>query len=131
MTSLPSAPLGLTCSASHGTVHIELSGDLDHHHADRLVEAVDRLLAGYPAPQDLRLDCADLSAVDSSGLAALLMVRRRTDSAGVGLHLDGRTAQLNRLLELTGTLNHLTAPTSAAQPIRGTGNPPGHPAGPH
>ncbi|MDK9499690.1 STAS domain-containing protein [Streptomyces katrae] len=115
MTSPPSAPLTLTPSASHGTGRIELSGDLDHHHADLLVEAVDRLLAEQPGLRDLRLDCAGLSAVDAGGLAALLMVRRRTDEAGTGLHLDGRPARLNRLLETTGTLPHLTAPGPGAR----------------
>ncbi|EFL19332.1 anti-sigma factor antagonist [Streptomyces sp. C] len=110
----------MTPSASHGTGRIELSGDLDHHHAGLLVEAVDRLLAEQPGLRALRLDCAALSAVDSSGLAALLMVRRRTDTAGAGLHLDGRPVQLNRLLEITGTLHHLTAPRPGA---RATGSP--------
>ncbi|GAA3373067.1 STAS domain-containing protein [Streptomyces racemochromogenes] len=114
MTSPPSAPLTLTPSASRGTGRVELSGDLDHHHADLLVETVGRLLAEQPGLRDLRLDCAGLSAVDSSGLAALLMVRRRTDRAGAELHLDGRPAHLNRLLEITGTLHHLTAPTPRA-----------------
>ncbi|GGQ19510.1 MULTISPECIES: STAS domain-containing protein [Streptomyces] len=121
MTSLPSAPLGLTFTSSHEAVRVELSGDLDHRHADLLVEAVDRLLAAHPGLRDLRLDCTGLSAVDSSGLSALLMVRRRTDRAGAGLHLDGRTVQLNRLLEITCTLDHLTAPSAGAQGLRRTG----------
>ncbi|MFJ1566434.1 STAS domain-containing protein [Streptomyces erythrochromogenes] len=121
MTSLPSAPLGLTYTSSHEAVRVELSGDLDHLHADRLIGAVDRLLAAHPGLRDLRLDCAGLSAVDSSGLAALLMVRRLADKAGAGLHIDGRTVQLNRILEITGTLDHLTAPGAGAQPLRRTG----------
>ncbi|MFD6225967.1 STAS domain-containing protein [Streptomyces sp. NPDC060232] len=121
MTSLPSAPLGLTYSSSREAVRVELSGDLDHRHADRLVEAVDRVLAEHPGLRDLRLDCTGLSAVDSSGLSALLMVRRRTDEAGAGLHLDGRTVQLDRLLEITCTLDHLTAPSAGARALRCTG----------
>ncbi|MFF4582610.1 STAS domain-containing protein [Streptomyces sp. NPDC001373] len=121
MTSLPSAPLGLTYSASHDTVRVELSGDLDHLHADLLVDAVDQLLTARPGLRDLRLDCGGLTAVDSSGLAALLMVRRRTGTAGAGLHLDARTVQLDRLLELTGTLEYLTAPGTGGQALRGTG----------
>ncbi|WP_051807693.1 STAS domain-containing protein [Streptomyces sp. NRRL F-2664] len=124
MTSLPSAPLGLTYSTSHEAVRIELSGDLDHRHADRLIETVDRVLAAHAEVRDLWLDCAGLSCVDSSGLAALLMVRRRTDKAGAGLHLDGRTVQLDRLLEITGTLAHLTAPSAQAQAMRRSGAAP-------
>ncbi|MFE9466764.1 STAS domain-containing protein [Streptomyces virginiae] len=121
MTSLPSTPLGLTYSSSYEVVRVELSGDLDHRHADLLVEAVDQVLAAHPALRDLRLDCAGLSAVDSSGLSALLMVRRRTDKAGAGLHLDGRTVQLDRLLEITCTLEYLTAPSAGAKALRRTG----------
>ncbi|MFE5681086.1 STAS domain-containing protein [Streptomyces erythrochromogenes] len=121
MTSLPSAPLGLTYTSSHEAVRVELSGDLDHLHADRLTGAVDRLLAAHPGLRDLRLDCAGLSSVDSSGLAALLMVRRLADKAGAGLHIDGRTVQLNRILEITGTLDYLTAPGAGTQPLRRTG----------
>lgn len=121
MTSLPSAPLGVTYSSSQEDVRVELSGDLDHRHADLLVEAVDRLLAAHPGLRDLRLDCSGLSAVDSSGLSALLMVRRRTDRAGAGLHLDGRTVQLDRLLEITCTLGHLTAPSAGERALRRTG----------
>ncbi|MEU6298155.1 STAS domain-containing protein [Streptomyces erythrochromogenes] len=121
MTRLPSAPLGLTYTSSHEAVCVELSGDLDHLHADRLIEAVDRLLAVHPGLRDLRLDCAGLSSVDSSGLAALLMVRRLTDKAGAGLHIDGRTVQLDRILEITGTLDHLTAPGAGPQALRRTG----------
>ncbi|THA80136.1 anti-sigma factor antagonist [Streptomyces sp. A0592] len=110
----------MTYTSSHEAVRVELSGDLDHLHADRLIGAVDRLLAAHPGLRDLRLDCAGLSAVDSSGLAALLMVRRLTDKAGAGLHIDGRTVQLNRILEITGTLDHLTA-GAGPQPLRRTG----------
>ncbi|MFG2668310.1 STAS domain-containing protein [Streptomyces sp. NPDC048387] len=123
MTTLPPAPLGLTYSASPDSVRVELSGDLDHRHADLLVAAVDEVLTEHPGLRDLRLDCAGLTAVDSSGLSALLMVRRRTGKAGAALHLDGRTAQLARLLEVTGTLEYLTEPTpgTGAQPLRRSG----------
>ncbi|MEU8778118.1 STAS domain-containing protein [Streptomyces sp. NPDC048606] len=120
MTSLPhSSPLSLTCSASQGTVRVELRGDLDHLFTDRLLDVVDRVLAEHRPLRHLRLDFTGLTGVDSSGLAALLMVRRRTDAVGTGLHLDGRTVQLNRLLEVTGTLEHLTAPGVRSARSRG------------
>lgn len=119
MTAMPSGPLRLTYADADAdaddTVRIELRGDLDHHCADLLLDAVTRLLAGRPRPRDLHLDCSGLAATDSSGLSALLMVRRHTDAAGVRLHLDGRPAHLDRLLELTGTLEHLTAPDAGGR----------------
>lgn len=116
MSSTPSNPLHLTRAEVGDTVRVELRGDLDHHVADALLAAVARVLAepvGMPerhALHALHLDCAGLVSVDSSGLSALLMVRRLTDAAGVRLHLEERPVQLDRMLQVTGTLSHLTAP---------------------
>ncbi|OKK17208.1 hypothetical protein AMK16_20115 [Streptomyces sp. CB00455] len=113
MTTFPSSPLLLLTSAARGAVRIELRGDLDHHCADRLLDAATRALAEHAGLLDLHLDCAGLAAVDSSGLSALLMIRRRTDEAGVRLHLDEPPVMLTRMLTVTGTLKHLTRPETA------------------
>ncbi|MFW3476851.1 STAS domain-containing protein [Streptomyces microflavus] len=102
--------LQLTTAETQDSVRIELYGDLDYDNADRLVQEATAQLAARPALTDLHLHCADLGMVDSMGLCALLMIGRRTAAAGVLLHLDDRPAQLDRLLDLTGTLDHLTAP---------------------
>ncbi|MCX5205177.1 STAS domain-containing protein [Streptomyces sp. NBC_00237] len=91
-----------------GTVRLELHGDLDYDHADRLLTAVREQLADRPGLRELRLDCADVAAVDSMGLSVLLMVHRATAAAGARLHLDARTPALERLLQITGTLEHFT-----------------------
>ncbi|MFD3325011.1 STAS domain-containing protein [Streptomyces sp. NPDC058701] len=115
MTSLPPSPLRLTYLDTQDTVHVELRGDLDHHCADVLLDAVTRILAERTRLRDLRLHCAGLTAVDSTGLSTLLMIRRCTGAAGVGLHLDERTARLDRLLRLTGTLDHLIGPVAGGR----------------
>ncbi|MFD3790064.1 STAS domain-containing protein [Streptomyces cyaneofuscatus] len=109
--------LRLTTVDIQDSVRVEVQGDLDHDSADLLLEEVTAQLAARPALTDLHLHCADLGAVDSMGLSALLMIGRRTTVAGVRLHLDDRPAKLDRLLELTGTLEYLTAPlpTGAAE----------------
>ncbi|MGW6844385.1 STAS domain-containing protein [Streptomyces sp. NPDC054958] len=103
-------PLRLTHREEPGAARFELHGDLDHYWADILLETVQAVLAEDDSLQDVHLHCAGLTAVDSSGLSALLMIRRRTGSAGVRLHIEERPLCLERLLELTGTLDHLTAP---------------------
>ncbi|MCX5401280.1 STAS domain-containing protein [Streptomyces sp. NBC_00102] len=109
MTTTPSDGFRLcTRYDALGAVRVEMRGDLDHTSADTLLDTVVELLAEYPDASELRLDCAPMGTVDSSGLAALIMIRRRTDEAGVALRLDGRGAALDRLLEVTGTLDHLT-----------------------
>ncbi|MFJ3439376.1 STAS domain-containing protein [Streptomyces cyaneofuscatus] len=102
--------LQLTTVDTQDSVRIEAHGDLDHDSAGLLLDEVAGQLAARPAMTDLHLHCADLGTVDSMGLSALLMIGRRTTAAGVQLHLDDRPARLDRLLRLTGTLDHLTAP---------------------
>ncbi|GGZ82005.1 STAS domain-containing protein [Streptomyces subrutilus] len=109
-------PLILTPVAPDAhTVRIALSGDLDHETCDLLLSLVEGQLTDRPDMVHLHLDCAGLLACDSMGLAALLMVRRRASGAGVRLYLDHRTLPLDRLLMLTGTLEHLTGPPAAVR----------------
>ncbi|MEU1470574.1 STAS domain-containing protein [Streptomyces sp. NPDC005761] len=123
--------LQLTTVDTQDSIRIEIHGDLDHTGADLLIEEVTAQLAGRTALADLHLQCADLGAVDSMGLSALLMIGRRTTAAGVRLHLDDRPAKLDRLLDLTGTRTYLTVPPAngasetmtqdSAMPARPTG----------
>ncbi len=85
-----------------------ISGDLDFETADELLETVGGLIDTHPGARDLHLDCAGLGVCDTMGLSVLIMVRRRTAAAGIALHLDHRGPALERLLDLTGTLEHLT-----------------------
>ncbi|MGW6578234.1 STAS domain-containing protein [Streptomyces globisporus] len=124
--------LQLTTVDEQSSVRIELHGDLDYDNADLLVQEATARLAARPALTDLHLRCAELGAVDSMGLCALLMIARRATEAGVRLHLDDRPARLERLLSLTGTLGHLTAPPptrppapSATEESAGAARPPG------
>ncbi|MEY2225645.1 MULTISPECIES: STAS domain-containing protein [Streptomyces] len=119
MTHSPATPLRLSCRHVEDTLRVELRGDLDRRYADLLVEAVSGALSDHRRPRTVRLDCTGLTTVDPSGLSALLMVRRRTDEAGAVLHLVGRPPQLERLLELTGTLSHLTARPGTRAPQAG------------
>ncbi|MFD5144579.1 STAS domain-containing protein [Streptomyces sp. NPDC058401] len=115
MNSVPPSPLQLTYVDADDTVRIELHGDFDYESADDLLDAVVRILQDRTGLKDLHLHCGNLTAVDSTGLSTLLMIRRHTDSAGVQLHIVDRPVCLDRILELTGTLHHLTArPTGQA-----------------
>lgn len=114
MTTMPPSHLRLTAVDSETTVRIELHGDLDFDNADQLLTAVTGKLTDNPHLRDLHLHCAGLGITDSMGLAILLMIRRRADEANVRLHLDDRAPALNRMLSITGTLDHLTAPPADA-----------------
>ncbi|MFC8123982.1 STAS domain-containing protein [Streptomyces sp. NPDC057302] len=119
MTTIPPTHLRLTTVDTADTVRIEVHGDLDHENADSLLEAATTKLAEHPRLVALHLHCAGLGVVDSMGLSVLLMIHRKTSEAGVRLHLDDRSARLERLLTLTGILEHLTA-----SPLNSTAEPP-------
>ncbi|MGW1814326.1 STAS domain-containing protein [Streptomyces sp. NPDC002125] len=102
MTDLNSPPFSLTAEAGPGSVLLRLSGDLDHDTCEQLVERVQACLSADPGLRDLILDCERLRLCDSMGVSSLLMIHRRTSSAGVVLHLVNQPAFLRRILEVTG-----------------------------
>ncbi|MFD3922459.1 STAS domain-containing protein [Streptomyces sp. NPDC058595] len=131
MTTIPPAGLLLTVSPTdEHTVRIDVAGDLDYDSARRLLEEAERQLSLHPRMRELRLDCSRLVICDSMGLAILLAVRRATGAAGVRLFLDGRSASLERILRVTGTLDHLTAAPAGAKDI-GADEQHGVPGGEH
>ncbi|MEV6197217.1 STAS domain-containing protein [Streptomyces sp. NPDC051920] len=111
-TSHPPA-FTLTVDVQPSALVIHVAGDLDHETCDELMRTVDQYLVPPRNPEgqirELRVDFAGLGSIDSMGLSALLMIRRRTDAAGLRLYLDQRPRGMDRLLEITGTLEHLTA----------------------
>lgn len=94
------------------TGRLAVVGELNFSSAGRLLDIVTERLRQHPTLRELRLDCAGLDHCDSYGLAMLLMAQRRTDAAGVTLRLDNRTRTLERMMELTGTTEHLMADAS-------------------
>ncbi|WP_328557459.1 MULTISPECIES: STAS domain-containing protein [unclassified Streptomyces] len=117
MTTSHPPTFTLTVEVEPTALVIHVHGDLDHETCDELMRAVDQNFADGRTPEgrvlELRVDFAGLGSIDSMGLSVLLMIRRRTDAAGVDLRLDERPPGLDRLLEITGTLDHLTAPCDA------------------
>ncbi|MCF3147111.1 STAS domain-containing protein [Streptomyces platensis] len=101
------------------TAHLHLAGELDHTTADELLDLALRQIAAQPGLRSLHLNCAQVRACDQMGLAALLALHRRTDAAGIRLHLDDRPPALDRLLTVTGTLGPLTAPPGGSSSTTG------------
>ncbi|MFI9379720.1 STAS domain-containing protein [Kutzneria sp. NPDC052558] len=92
---------------------LTVQGDLDFTCAAQLLDTVTARLSEHPSLRGLHVDCAGLSHCDSYGLSMLLMAHRRALAAGVAFRLDNRSTALDRMLELTGTVEHLTADTVA------------------
>ncbi|MDR6974230.1 anti-anti-sigma factor [Streptomyces sp. 3330] len=120
MTPYPSADFALTVQAADArTLRLAIHGYLDYDTSDEFTPTVDRLLDAHagqhgPALRHLHLDWTDLTAFDSSGLSALLGLRRRTHPAGITLHLHHQPDYFTRLLEVTGVSDHLTQHATAS-----------------
>ncbi|WNG87470.1 STAS domain-containing protein [Mycobacterium sp. ITM-2016-00317] len=97
------------------SARIRVAGDLDYGSSGLLLETVHDLLRAPSALQDLHLDFTDLAFCDSAGLSSLVLIHRQTAAAGAHLHLDQRPAQLQRILDVTGLLEFLTAPPAGRQ----------------
>ena len=69
---------------------------------DDTVDAVSRALATDPPPAHLVLDLSEVEFMDSSGLRALLRIHNRH---GDQIRLGPVSSVVERLLELTGTLD--------------------------
>ncbi|HYQ67647.1 STAS domain-containing protein [Actinophytocola sp.] len=95
---------------------VRLVGNLVNENADLLLAAILEDLSGHPAARELHVDCADVGLCDSRGLSVLLMLRRRTDSLGIALHVANRGQALAHLLERTGTAEYLVPAHCAAVP---------------
>ncbi|MEU4037213.1 STAS domain-containing protein [Streptomyces collinus] len=119
MTTLPPSEFTLRFDRDPVTLAVRVAGDLDYDTSDDLLEAVIEHLTAAPAPlRDVRLDFSELTWIDSSGLAALLMIHRRASAVGATLHLDNRPDVLERMLHITNVLDHLTAPPSGVGDAR-------------
>ncbi|AZS89240.1 STAS domain-containing protein [Streptomyces griseoviridis] len=114
MTHPHPSSFGLTVERGPDAVQVRVDGDLDFYNHDELTTLVGWLFtpgaAADPPPGWLRLDLSGLRCIDSSGLSALLQIRRRVDRAGARLTLEKRPVCVERLLDLTGTFAYLTSP---------------------
>ena len=86
--------------ADDGGVDVVLSGELDHDGVER-VGAVVLRVAGDAAVR-VGLDTSDVSFVDSAGLRLLLRAHQAATGRGVPCAIDRPSAQMERLLTLTG-----------------------------
>ncbi|MER7956905.1 STAS domain-containing protein [Streptomyces sp. NPDC096030] len=111
MTAFPDAePVVLQPSTAPQTLCLALVGDLGYENSEEVLELVGEALRSREDARTLRLDCRRLDMVDSTGLSALLQIHRWTQRDGVDLYLDHPGPVLERVLRITGTYEHLTAP---------------------
>ena len=72
--------------AENRQLTIELSGELDHHAAKGLMDAIDRCME-QNLPTKTILDMGELTFMDSSGIAVVLRAKRRMEALGGNLYV--------------------------------------------
>ncbi|MET9503687.1 STAS domain-containing protein [Streptomyces sp. NPDC006259] len=86
----------------HGTgpVVLKVTGDLDHHTAPQLTQA----LEGVPLAlgSALVIDLSGLTYCDSTGITVLVTAYHRTQAAGSSLSLAGLGHDLTRVFQTVG-----------------------------
>lgn len=80
---------------------VEVNGELDLSAARSFNDRLDDLLAS--GEKALHVDGSGLTFIDSSGLHALLEVKRQCDLRGVAFRIVGASATMRRLVDLTHT----------------------------
>ncbi|MFI7607769.1 STAS domain-containing protein [Micromonospora sp. NPDC049366] len=91
---------------------IRVGGDLAYTTAAPLRDEIDRVLAAKPSV--VVLDFADLSFIDSTGLAVIVHAWREGQPGGTGVELRSVPRFLTTILDLTGVTGLLARPTPEA-----------------
>lgn len=82
-----------------------LDGDLDYYTTKDLLNEVREQLT--TRPRHLHLNCAALTFCDTSGISALLEVRRQATTVGTEATLRDLSPRLVRTLQISGLLDYL------------------------
>lgn len=91
-----------------GQVRVSLAGEVDISSVGTLTHALAALPRTAPS---LVVDLANVTFLDSTGIAALVIAHRRAVAAGQTLTVVNAQAGVRRVLDITGTL-----PTLAGRP---------------
>ena len=78
-----------------------LCGELDHHTAREMREAIDGAIE-LNMPTLLILDFKDISFMDSSGIGLVMGRYRNLSKTGAQLHITGASPQIYKMLKLAG-----------------------------
>lgn len=93
---------------------IALAGELDLVHAARLEEVFED--PSVASSRMLVLDLERVGFIDSTGLRAILAVADAAGGRGQRLALTRGSAQVQRLLSVTGAIKHLTTIAGPEEP---------------
>ncbi len=78
-----------------------LSGELDHHSAREMREAIDSAIE-LNIPELLVLDFSGIGFMDSSGIGLVMGRFRNLQRFGAQLHITGTSPQITKIMKLAG-----------------------------
>jgi anti-anti-sigma factor len=98
--------LRITAEHAEDREILHLDGELDPHTAPLLKQEVDRLAEA--GARNIVLDLSRLQFIDSSGLRVVISAHRDIADRGGELTLRSPSETAQRLLEITGLVDHIT-----------------------
>lgn len=93
--------MNISAAFSAGRLTIYLVGELDHHEARSVMEAVDALIDEY-LPRDCVLDMSGLCFMDSSGIAVIIKTGKRMKTLGGRTWIENPSRQPRRVIDASG-----------------------------
>ena len=91
----------LICTGEDRELRVSLAGEVDHHRARGLMEAMDREI-GVRLPRRLTLDLGGVTFMDSSGIAVLLRAYKRMAELGGTVTVRNVPEQAGKVLRAAG-----------------------------
>lgn len=86
---------------SAGRLTVHLAGELDHHEARGMMQAINELLDEL-MPRECVLELSQLRFMDSSGIALIVRLSQRMRQQGGRSWLEGASGQPKRVIEAAG-----------------------------
>ncbi len=95
----------ITTKRTGAALYAALSGELDHHSAGEVRQALDGALG--EGVRELVLDLSGVSFMDSSGIGVILGRYRAIRSQGGKMRISGMSTYAARILKMAGVLTLL------------------------
>lgn len=108
----------ITTKRTDGTLTASLSGELDHHSAAQVREALDGALGGDV--RELALDLSGVTFMDSSGIGVILGRYKAMQDRGGKLRVSAMSTYAARILKMAGILPLVGQQESQRDGKRGT-----------
>ena len=115
--------------AADGTVRVVLSGTVLLIRYEDVLSQVERTMKARPCP-GVQVDLAEVTSMDSSGVALLILVRRLAVRAAIEFRVLGASPEVLRHLEMVGltAMFGLSSPSAAEGSITDVAEQPPEPA---